>query len=96
MFRRILTTAATLGREGRTVHTAATRELDALTLDVKQIVRAMDARNRQRFQNDRAALEQWISARTILGTPRGSSTESDTAPSGEGGASNAGDVRPAA
>ena len=88
--------AATLGREGRTVHTAATRELDALTVEVKQIVRAMDARNRQRFQNDRAALEQWISARTILGTPRGSSNESDTVPSGEGGTSNAGDVRPAA
>ncbi len=64
-------TALRLGVEGRTVHTAATRELDALSLEVRRVVRAMDARNRQRFQNDRTALEQWFSARMEIGTPRG-------------------------
>lgn len=90
--------SVTLGSQGRTVHTAATRELDALTKEVRRIVRAMDARNRQRFQKDRKALEQWVSARTILGTPRGSATEPET-PVQEGGTANAGgssEVRPAA
>jgi len=90
--------AVSLGKEGRIRHTAATRELAGLTVEARKIVRAMDARNRQRFQNDREALEQWISARTVLGTPRGSSRDPETpAPSGEGGQSNAGDEeRPAA
>jgi hypothetical protein len=90
--------AVKLGHEGRTIHTAATRELDALTTEARKIVRAMDARNRQRFQNDRQALEQWISARTVLGIPRGSSVDVETpAPGGEGGQPNAGgEVKPAA
>jgi hypothetical protein len=90
--------AVKLGLDGRTAHTAATRELDALTKEVGRIVRAMDARNRQRFQNDRQALEQWISARTVLGTPRASSGDAETpAPAVEGGTPNAGgEVRPAA
>jgi hypothetical protein len=64
-----------LGLEGRTVHTAATRELDALTREARRILRAMDAHCRQRFQNDRQALELWISARTVLGAPRTERTE---------------------
>jgi hypothetical protein len=90
--------AVKLGLDGRTAHTAATRELDALTKEAGRIVRAMDARNRQRFQNDRQALEQWISARTVLGTPRASSGDAETpAPAVEGGTPNAGgEVRPAA
>jgi hypothetical protein len=80
-----------LGLEGRLVHTAATRELKALSLEVRRIVRAMDARNRQRFQNDVTALEQWFSARAVLGTPRGTEGEA------EGGAPGAGgEVKPAA
>jgi hypothetical protein len=83
--------ALKMGQDGNTLHTAATRELDALTREARKIVRAMDARNRQRFQNDRQALEQWISARTVLGTPRGSSGDGSTP-----GPSTPGDVRPAA
>lgn len=76
-------------------HTAATRELEALTKEAGRLVRAMDARNRIRFRNDLPALEQWISARTVLGTPRGSAEE--TAPVVEGGTPDAGgEVRPAA
>jgi hypothetical protein len=41
-----------------TVHTAATRELEALTREAAATVRAMDARLRLRYQEDRAALEQ--------------------------------------
>jgi hypothetical protein len=87
-----------LGLEARTLHTAATRELEAKAREVRKIVRAMDARNRQRFRDDRQALELWISARTVLGTPRGSSEASETpAPAAEGGTPRvAGDVRPAA
>jgi len=85
--------AVKLGLEGRTVHTAATRELAGLTLEVGRVVRAMDARNRIRFQNDRTALEQWISARTVLGNPRGTAEpgtpESRTPEAG-------GEVKPAA
>jgi hypothetical protein len=88
--------AVSLGKEGRLKHTAATRELHGLTLEVRKVVRAMDARNRQRFQNDREALEQWISARTVLGTPRGSARDEGTPESGEGGQSNAGEEKPAA
>ena len=76
-------------------HTAATRELEALTREAGRLVRAMDARNRIRFRNDLPALEQWISARTVLGTPRGSAEEAE--PVGEGGTPDAGgEVRPAA
>jgi hypothetical protein len=61
----------TQGADGRTAHTAATRELVALTKDAGAVVRAMDARNRLRYQDDRQALEQWISVRTVLGAPLG-------------------------
>lgn len=82
--------AVKLGVEGRTAHKAATRELDALTIEVGRMVRVMDARNRVRFRNDRQALEQWFAARTVLGTPRGSADEAETPEPGTG------DVRPAA
>lgn len=90
--------AVRLGAEGRMAHTAATRELDALTKEAGRVVRAMDTRNRIRFRDDRPALEQWISARKVLGTPRGSSEEAETpAPVVDGGTPDAGgDVRPAA
>jgi hypothetical protein len=61
------------------------------------LVRAMDARNRIRFRNDLPALEQWISARTVLGTPRGAAESETPAPVVEGGTPDAGgEVRPAA
>jgi hypothetical protein len=74
----------TMGAQGRTVHTAATRELGALTKEAQGVVRAMDARNRLRFEGDRQALELWVSARAVLGSPTGEAQ-------GAGG-----DVRPAA
>jgi hypothetical protein len=95
--------AVTLGAQGRTVHTAATRELNGLTKEAHEIVRAMDARNRLRFQDDRQALELWVSARTVLGSPTGAAKAEE--PSGQapdrggpqGGTPGAGgDVRPAA
>jgi hypothetical protein len=81
--------AVALGGTGRMLHTAATRELNALTKEAGDIVRAMDARNRLRYQDDRQALEQWVSARTVLGLPREVKEEGGTPTAG-------GDVRPAA
>ena len=63
--------AVRLGNVVRMIHTAATRELATLTMDAASIIRAMDTRNRQRFQNDPQALELWISARTVLVGGRG-------------------------
>ena len=84
-----------LGLDGRTLHTAATRELETLTKEIRKIARAMDARNRQRFRNDPQAFELWVSARSILGTPREASN--DAAPGGQGGTPNAGgEEKPAA
>ncbi len=95
--------AVTLGSGGRTVHTAATRELNALTKEAHAIVRAMDARNRLRFQDDRQALELWVSARTVLGSPQGTPKDAETpepepkADGAQGGTpETGGDVRPAA
>jgi hypothetical protein len=82
--------ATKLGIEARTAHKAATQELEALTVEAGRIVRGMDARNRVRFRDDRQALEQWIAARKVLGSPRESDGESGQ-PAAEGG-----DVRPAA
>ena len=62
--------AMRLGAEGRMRHTAATRELETLTKEAGRLVRAMDARIRIRYRNDRPALEQWVSARAVLGVPR--------------------------
>jgi hypothetical protein len=90
--------AVRLGTEGRMTHTAATRELEALTKEAGRLVRAMDARNRIRFRNDLPALEQWVSARTVLGTPRGSSdvVETPGPVAGTGTPDAGGEVRPAA
>jgi hypothetical protein len=45
-----------LGADGRMMHTAATRELETLTKEANR--------------NDPAVLEQWVSARTVLVSPR--------------------------
>lgn len=80
--------------EGRSAHVAATRSLKRIATEIARTVRVMDGRNRQRFQNDSPVLEAWISASTVLGTPRGPTEES---PKGEEGTTPvAGDVRPAA
>jgi hypothetical protein len=83
--------AVRLGLDGRTVHTAATRELAELTKEVGRVVRAMDARNRFRFRDDRTALEQWVSVRMVLGTPRGAEEDAEGVTPEAGG-----EVRPAA
>ena len=83
--------AVTLGSDGRAEHVSATRQLNQVAADIARTVRVMDGRNRQRFQNDGQALGEWISASTVLGTPRGSS-EAET----PDGSTPAGDVRPAA
>jgi hypothetical protein len=90
--------AVTLGNDGRTTHTGATRELNAVASEIAQIVQVMDARNRQRFQGDGQLLGSWISASTVLGSPRGVSGAAETlAPAvPEGGAPVGEDVRPAA
>ena len=88
--------AVRLGAEGRMRHTAATRELEALTKEAGRLVRAMDARIRIRYRNDLPALEQWVSARAVLGTPR--PVEDGAEPPVEGGGTPGagGEVRPAA
>jgi hypothetical protein len=79
---------------------SATREMAALTKEAGAVVRAMDARNRLRFQDDRQALEQWISVRTVLGSPQGPSKDAEApepvSPPESGAPSAGGDVRPAA
>ena len=53
----------------------------------------MDARIRVRYRNDLPALEQWVSARAVLGVPRPVEESAE----GEGGTPGAGgEVRPAA
>jgi hypothetical protein len=85
-----------LGAGGRTVHTAATRELEALTKEAAATVRAMDARIRLRYQEDRAALEQWVSVRTVIGAPvEKGKEESEGEPQG-GTPAAGGEARPAA
>jgi hypothetical protein len=80
--------------EGRSAHVAATRSLKKVATEIARTVRVMDGRNRQRFQHDSLVLGAWISASTVLGTPRGTAEES---PKGEEGTTPvAGDVRPAA
>jgi hypothetical protein len=82
-------TAVTLGSDGRTAHIGATKQLRALATELRQVVRAMDARNRQRFENDPQLLGSWISAKTVRSGRRASSEPGETP--GQGG-----DVRPAA
>jgi hypothetical protein len=82
-------TAVSLGNDGRTAHVGATRELKAVAQEIVRTVRVMDARNRQRFAGNGQLLGSWISASTVLGTPR-----PGTEP--EGGTPADGEVRPAA
>ena len=87
--------ALTLGTQGRTAHKGATLELRSVATMIAQTVRVMDARNRQRFQDDPQALGSWLSARRVLGSPKGSGvpapgdTEAPDIPAG-------GEARPAA
>jgi hypothetical protein len=81
--------AVGLGIEGRTAHVGATRELRAVATEIVRTVRVMDGRNRQRFAEDGQLLGSWISASTVLGTPR-------PAVEPEGGTPAGGEVRPAA
>jgi hypothetical protein len=84
-----LDVAVALGHEGRTAHVGATRELGAVGTEIVRAVRVMDGRNRQRFADQGQLLGSWISASTVLGTPR-----PGTVP--EGGTPAGGEVRPAA
>ena len=71
--------AVALGIEGRTAHVGATRELRAVASEIVRTVRVMDGRNRQRFAEEGQLLGSWISASTVLGTPRaGTETEGGT------------------
>ena len=84
-----LDAAVALGNEGRTAHVGATRELGALATEIVRAVRVMDARNRQRFADQEQLLGSWISASTVLGSPRPGAEP-------EGGTPAGGEVRPAA
>lgn len=94
--------AVQLGIQGRTLHKGATQELETLTRQAGEIVRAMNARNRLRFQDNLQALGEWTSARTVLGDAVGRADgPSEQAPEAagqqDGGTPGAGgDVRPAA
>ena len=98
--------AVSLGKEGRTTHKGATLELRTVATLIAQTVRVMDARNRQRFQDDPQALGSWLSAKQVLGNPNGSgaAAPADTGNSGTPAAPAVpgsdtpagGDVRPAA
>jgi hypothetical protein len=81
--------AVVLGNDGRTAHVGATRELRAVSSEIVRTVRVMDGRNRQRFAEDGQLLGSWISASTVLGTPRPGTEQ-------EGGTPATGEVRPAA
>ena len=69
--------AVALGNDGRAAHTAATQELDAVAAEIAQVVRVMDARNQQRFEGDGQLLGLWNSARTVLGTPKGTPADAE-------------------
>jgi hypothetical protein len=87
--------AVELSANGRTAHKGATKQLQALATEIGAVVRVMDARNRQRFQDDPQLLESWISASTVLGVKRGGAIPVEPpAPGGTPGAG--GEVRPAA
>lgn len=88
--------AVAMGNDGRTAHVGATRELKAVASQIVRTVKILDGRNRQRFQDDGQLLGSWISASTVLGTPRGTQDEASPPSSPEQATPNAGDVRPAA
>jgi hypothetical protein len=101
--------AVKLGSDGRGKHKGATRRLQVLALEGGQIVRAMDARNHHRFKHDPQALEEWLTASTVVGRAVTGSAPAEqpaggpgpavgqAAPgSAQGGTPAGGDVRPAA
>ena len=57
--------------------------------EIVRTVRVMDGRNGKRFVEERQLLGSWISASTVLGTPRAGTEQ-------EGGVPAGGEVRPAA
>jgi hypothetical protein len=75
--------------EGRAGHVGATRELRAVLTEIFRTVRVMDGRNRQGFAEDGQLLGSWLSASTVVGTPRPGAEP-------EGGTPAGGEVRPAA
>jgi len=97
--------AVQLGHNGRAAHKGATEELDHVATLITRTVRVMDARNRQRFEDDPQALGEWLSARQVLGTPKpggtapvetGSPEAPVTPPVSGSGTPAGGEVRPAA
>jgi hypothetical protein len=82
--------------QGRIAHKAATQQLDELAQELGSVIRAMDARNRLRYKDNRPLLEQWIAASRVLGTPRpGEPVVPVEKPAG-GTPGAGGEVRPAA
>ena len=55
------------GSEGRRSHVGASAKLDALTDELTQVSRLMDAINRTRFSEDSDSLAQWESASNVIG-----------------------------
>jgi len=94
--------AGALSSQGRATHTAATPELQVLGLEIVQVVRAMDVRNRVRFKDDRQLLGEWINASTVFGLKRSGAGASAEPGAGadqggsEGGTPAGGGVQPAA
>jgi hypothetical protein len=102
--------ALQLSGDGRGKHKGATRQLETLSIEAGQIVRALDARNQQRFKNDPQTLEEWLTASSVVG--RGVNGSEPVEPPADGagavpgqdqpggtqpgGTQSGGDVRPAA
>jgi hypothetical protein len=70
-------------------HPGGTRGIRAVASKIGRAVRVMDGRNRQRFAEEGQLLGSWISASTVLGTPRAGVEP-------EGGTPAGWEVRPAA
>jgi hypothetical protein len=63
----------------RTAGKGAVFELNDIARQIRQTVRVMDGRNRQRFANDPNALGSWLSARQVARTPKtGGSAPTET------------------
>ncbi len=71
---------------GHTAHVGANADLEAVTAEIMQLVRQLDALNRFRFRNDPESLGAWRSARNVA-WPAGERQER---------VPQEGDVRPAA
>jgi len=59
------------GTEGRAARKGAVLELKTVATLISRTVRVMDARNRQRFQDDPPSLGAWLSAKEVLGNGTG-------------------------